>query len=162
MAKSISHIEKGLDDTNSSSQANSCSSLLDSLCAWLYGPGWFPGLATSFKIAWRKLQRGPVRTIPVTRVLVFGLCPPRKTPHSKIISFSLIFVCRFVGLFGIILFVFHSRFCTIWHCSLNIFFSDISFSRYCLLCRFKSPIVKYCLCWMLDLRHDSVGHTSLY
>ena len=40
-------------------------------------------------------------------------------------------------------------------------FRDIAIWK-CIVGRFKSTIVTYCLCWMLDLRHVSVGQTSLY
>ena len=40
-------------------------------------------------------------------------------------------------------------------------FRDIAIWK-CIVGQFKSTIVTYCLCWMLDLRHVSVGQTSLY
>ena len=46
-------------------------------------------------------------------------------------------------------------------CGIFFRFRDIAIWK-CIVGRFKSTIVTYCLCWMLDLRHVSVGQTSLY
>jgi len=59
-------------------KANSCSSIIDSLCAWLYGPGWFPDLGLprlGDTSAVEKVPKRPIHTssLPLPGQLVLAL-----------------------------------------------------------------------------------------